>query len=266
MALGSTGKSHMSLLGILYKRALSEESRYWLYKMRHPGHFRHLRQRVSQHAKGDFSIQPFFEKKAIFVHITKAAGTSTALSLLGALPSHYTAWQYRVIFGRKAFNRYFKFTFVRNPWDRLYSAYSFLRNGGWDEQDHRWAEQNLPDSDDFNDFVLNWMTPEKLYSHIHFWPQSRFVLDRNGKLLVDYIGYFETIHEDFAEIAKRLDTDASLSHTNASPRMDYRSVYSSAAVQKVQELYREDIELFGYEFNGIKQKFANDIENPGHGV
>lgn len=256
----------MSALRTLYNRALSEESRYWLYKLRYPGHFRHLRERVNQHAKGDFSIRPFSEKKAIFVHITKAAGTSTALSLFGALPYHYTAWQYRVIFGRKAFNQYFKFTFVRNPWDRLYSAYSFLKNGGWDDQDRRWAEENLSDTNDFNDFVLNWLTTERLYSHIHFWPQSRFVLDHKGKLLVDYIGYFETINEDFAVIARRLNTEASLSHTNASPRKDYRSVYSAAAAQKVLELYREDVDLFGYEFDGIKQKCWAEINNPGQGV
>lgn len=244
----------MSVLRTLYNRVLSEERRYWLYKLRHPGQFEHLRQRVNQHPKGDFSIKPFSDKQAIFVHITKAAGTSTALSLFGALPYHYTAWQYRVIFGRKAFNQYFKFTFVRNPWDRLYSAFSFLKNGGWDENDRVWAEANLANIDDFNDFVLNWMTPDRLYSHIHFWPQSRFILDKNGKLLVDYIGYFETIEEDFAFLAKRLNPEASLSHTNASPRQDYRSVYSSAAVQKVKELYSQDIELLGYDFNGIQEK------------
>ena len=141
-----------------------------------------------------------------------------------------------------------------------------MKNGGWDDQDRRWAEENLSDTNDFNDFVLNWLTTERLYSHIHFWPQSRFVLDHKGKLLVDYIGYFETINEDFAVIARRLNTEASLSHTNASPRKDYRSVYSAAAAQKVLELYREDVDLFGYEFDGIKQKCWAEINNPGQGV
>ncbi len=244
----------MSVLRTLYNRAVPEESRYWLYRLRHPAHFKHLRRRVNHHAKGDFSIRGFAEREAIFVHITKAAGTSIALSLFGALPYHYTAWQYRVIFGRKAFNKYFKFTFVRNPWDRLYSAYSFLKNGGWDDKDKRWAEENLAHIDDFNDFVVNWLTPDRLYSHIHFWPQSRFVFDARGRLLVDYVGYFETITEDFAHIAHRVNPDAKLRHTNASPREDYRSVYSLAAIRRVAELYRDDISLFGYEFDGMKRK------------
>lgn len=244
----------MSVLRTLYNRALSEESRFWLYKLRHPSHFKQLRQGVNQHSKVDFSLRPFSEKQAIFVHITKAAGTSTALSLFGALPYHYTAWQYRVIFGRRAFDQYFKFTFVRNPWDRLYSAFSFLKNGGWDEKDKLWAEKNLANVSDFETFVLDWLTPERLNSHIHFWPQTRFILDVKGQLLVNYLGYFETFAEDFEIIARRVNPDATLRHTNASPRSDYRSVYSPKTIEKVGELYKNDIDLFGYEFDGLNRK------------
>ncbi len=244
----------MSVLRTVYNRALSAESRYWIYKLRHPKEFQHLRERVYRHPKADFSLKGCAEREAIFVHITKAAGTSIALSLFGALPYHYTAWQYRVIFGHKAFNRYFKFTFVRNPWDRLYSAYSYLNNGGWDEYDRRWAEKNLADVATFDEFVLDWLTPERLYSHIHLWPQNWFVLDAKDRLLVDYLGYFETIGEDFSLIASRVNPTASLKHTNASPRNDYRSVYSGDAIERVASLYGKDIALFGYQFDGLKRK------------
>ncbi|WP_051333530.1 sulfotransferase family protein [Aliagarivorans marinus] len=182
------------------------------------------------------------------MHITKSAGTSVALSLFGKLPYHYRAWEYRVIFGRRRFNQYFKFAFVRNPWDRLYSAYSYLKGGGWNDDDRAWSQQHLTDIDDFEQFVLEWLTPERLYAHIHFWPQSDFIYDEKGKLLIDYVGYFEDINTDFKQIAKQLGIHTDLSHTNKSQRQGYQDVYTPEAIAKVAKLYQQDIQRFGYEF------------------
>src|SRR5262249_28630742 len=154
------------------------------------------------------------------------AGTSVAKSLFGELPYHYTAWEYRVIFGRSDFNSYFKFAFVRNPWDRLYSAYSYLKDGGWNENDRIWAAENLAEISDFNVFVNEWLTPERLDAHIHFWPQSRFICDGAGRPLIDYLGYFEMIENDFNHVAKRMQVPATLEHVNASKRNDYQSAYN----------------------------------------
>lgn len=213
-----------------------------------------LKVQENRHHKAVFSLKGYTEREAIFVHITKAAGTSVALSLFGYLPYHYTAWQYRVIFGRKAFDHYFKFTFVRNPWDRLYSAYNYLKNGGWDENDRLWAEKHWADIATFEQFVLEWLTPERLDAHLHLRPQHYFLLDWRGKVLVDYLGYFETIDDDFSIIAAKVNPNASLTHTNASPRGGYQEAYSDQARDKVGRLYKRDIDLFGYEFEGVHRK------------
>lgn len=248
----------MSMFRNIYRHFLSEETRYWLYKLRHPDEFLRLKTGVNRHPKGNFSLRGYCEKQAIFVHITKAAGTSVASSLFGELPYHYTASQYRVIFGRKDFNRYFKFTFVRNPWDRLYSAYSYLKNGGWDDNDKAWSARNLAEINDFEQFVTQWLTADKLKSHIHFWPQSHFLLDAKGRVLVDYLGYFEEIDRDFKHIAARVNPAAVLARTNTSERGSYLDIYSPAAIAKVAELYAEDIELFGYRFDGYQRKRVED--------
>lgn len=237
----------------LYRRLLSDEARHWLYKLRHPAEFRELRRVVHPSPKGDFSLRKFDQHQCIFVHITKSAGTSVAKALFGELPYHYTATQYRVIFGRRDFSRYFKFAFVRNPWDRLYSAYSYLKGGGWDAKDKAWAEQHLTGIDDFNQFVTEWLTPARLDSHMHFWPQSRFICDRRGRPLIDYLGYFETIADDFDQIRRRLHIETTLPHTNASERIGYRSAYSPEAVEAVARLYPEDIARFGYHFDGFQR-------------
>lgn len=237
-----------------YRKLIPYELRYMLYKFRRPREFRELRQGIYPSEKGDFSLKPFDQYKCIFVHITKSAGTSVAKSLLGYLPSHYTATQYRVIFGRRQFEKYFKFAYVRNPWDRLYSAYCYLIGGGWNQQDKTWAKKHLSSVVDFNDFVLNWLSPERVYSHIHFWPQHRFVCDSKGYILLDYLAYFETIHQDFDAIAEKIGVQAKLGHENASNRQSYKSVYSADAINKVASIYQTDIDMFGYDFNGIKKR------------
>lgn len=232
----------------LYQKLLPYEWRYWLYKLRNPGEFSQLRKVVNPSPKGDFSLRSFDQNKCIFVHITKTAGTSVALSLFGELPYHYTAQQYRVIYGRKSFNDYYKFAFVRNPWDRLYSAFSYLKAGGWNEQDKKWAAQNLADIADFNTFVLQWFSPEKLYSHIHFWPQSDFICDRQGRPIIDDLYFFESIKHDYDIIREKISTGSELGHKNAVSKKSYSDIYTPEAIEKVRAIYHQDIKNFSYDF------------------
>lgn len=233
-----------------YQSLVTPEARYRLYRMRNPVAFRRLRQEANIHEKGVFSLRQYDARQAIFVHITKTAGTSVAKSLFGELPYHYTAWEYRVIFGRRDFGRYFKFAFARNPWDRLYSAFSYLKGGGWDDADAAWSSRHLGGIEDFNQFVLDWLSPDRITAHIHFRPQSWFLCDHEGRILVDYLGRYERLSQDFSHIAERVNPQAALINVNKSRRSDYRNAYSAAAIEKVGDLYRADIELLGYTFDG----------------
>ena len=210
-------------------------------------------------SKGTFSLRRFDEKQCIFVHVPKAAGTSVSLGLFGDLTHHYTAWQYRVIYGRRAFNRYFKFAFVRNPWDRLYSAFSYLRAGGWNAEDREFFDNNLSGLSGFEEFVSCWLSPANLDSHVHFQPQHTFVCDSSGRVLIDYLGYFETLADDYNYVTQFVVPMSELPKVNASPRSDYRTVYSSESRRRVNELYERDVALFGYDFEGIRSRKA--IEN-----
>ncbi len=239
-----------------YHGLVSPEARYWVYKLRNPQEFRRLREVVHPSPKGDFSLRSFDRLHCIFVHVTKAAGTAVAKTLFGELPYHYTAWQYRVIYGRRTFRRYFKFAFVRNPWDRLHSAYSFLASGGWNESDARWYEENLGHLSDFNSFVMDWLAPDRLHAHVHFWPQRDFLCDHRGRLLVDFLGHFETLHADFDHVARELGLTRSLARENASGKRDYRGVYTLEAREKVARLYAFDIRQFGYDFDGVREGAA----------
>lgn len=259
----------LSTIRQLYHDVVPDEWRFWIYKLRNQGEIQSIRTTVYSSEKGNFSLRSYDKYNCIFVHITKTAGTSVAKSLFGELPYHYRAFEYRVIYGHKTFRNYFKFAFVRNPWDRLLSSFKYLKSGGWNEDDRRWAEHNLHNVDSFEYFVCHWLTPERLDAHIHFWPQYRFVTDRKGKLIIDYLGYLETINDDFEKIAKHLAISAQLKHENATNKTDYRTQYTQAMIQRVAELYAKDIEMFGYEFEGIRKRrilWGNQLLNSSNRI
>jgi len=244
----------------LYHKLVPAERRKQLYKLRHPVQYRRLRTVVHPSPKGDFSLRPFDRHRCIFVHVTKTAGTSVATALFGYLPYHHTAIDYRVIYGRRTFDRYFKFAYVRNPWDRLYSAYRYLKNGGWDDKDRAWATAHLGRFYDFNTFVKTWLDRENMMRHVHFWPQSEFLCDAHGRLLIDYVAYFETLEQDFERIKARLGIDARMRQLNRSPRSSYLDAYDAEARAIVGQIYQEDIERFGYSFDGPIRRATPALE------
>jgi len=237
-----------TLLLSTYNAIVPRRLREAVYRQRHAERYRQLRTSVFPSPKGTFSLRRYDEMKAIFVHTPKAAGTSVAISIFGELPYHYTALEYRTIFGAADFGRYFKFTFVRNPWDRVLSAYSYLQRGGWNESDRQWAATNLAQYTSFEHFVLNGLPRSDIRSFMHFRPQEEFVCDWLGRPLVDFVGRFERLAEDFTDICGRIGVSAELQQTNPSDHLNYKDAFSRQMVAVVRRHYRSDIDLFRYDF------------------
>jgi hypothetical protein len=205
---------------------------------------------------GQYSLAPFDNRRAIFVHIPKTGGISVSTALFGNLAGGHTRIsEYRNIFDEKEFNQYYKFTFVRNPWDRLYSAYCFLKAGGINEDDSAWSVSHLSNIDTFEAFVMHFLNEDIIYTEVHLVPQYKFICDENGQTLVDFIGRFENIENDFNVIAKKIAPGAKLAHMNSSTKnraTNTNTIFTQAMRDKVAILYARDIELFGYQFdNGI---------------
>jgi hypothetical protein len=197
--------------------------------------------------------------RCIFIHVPKTAGKSI-LTLFG-LPElgvnykgelthledpydHIPSMRYAP---RPYFGEYFKFAFVRNPWDRLVSAFHYLNAGGANPQDLQFREQYLSAyGGDFRSFVQD--LPQFLKAK-HFMPQSRLVCDEDGRVLLDFVGRFEALDEGVALIAERTGLrGAAVPHTNASRHGRYTDYYDAATRQRVAEVYARDIRVFGYEF------------------
>lgn len=201
---------------------------------------------------GEYSYRPFDEQRCIFVHVPKTGGVSISRALFGSLAGgHATIRHYQMVFARREFDSYFKFAFVRNPWDRLYSAYRFLRAGGMTTRDAEWAERNLSVFSSFDDFVRHWVTPANIYLYDHFVPQVEFLrLPGQSAHILDFVGRFENLEQDFSQVCAKLGQNARLTHENRTDDTStaYRQAYSPEARYRVAVAYRDDIEALGYEF------------------
>ena len=197
------------------------------------------------------SFRPFIENRCIFVHIPKCAGISISHSLFGFnAGTHKTIKEYQIAFNAKEFNAFYKFTIVRNPWDRLLSAYRFLMLGGRNGFDKRWSETHLAKYPDFRAFVLNGLSEDEVLRWQHFRPQSDFLVDGAGNMPMDFIGRFETLDEDFQTIAKKLGKSVSLQVANktAGEKVRYKDAYDDEMMKRVAEVYQDDIRLLNYQF------------------
>ena len=192
-------------------------------------------------------LNAFYQTKTIFIHIPKTAGTSLVKSIYGDVSAegHRRMSFYEDIFTNKL-TKYFKFCFVRNPYDRLYSSYKFLQKGGMNKHDEKAFEMHLKKHTDFEDFVLNGLTKELMNEIIHFIPQTNFICNDKGLVLVDFIGKFENIKKDIVTLEEKLNLEIILPHLNSNKKDNYINVYTYKMMKKVKEFYKNDFEILGY--------------------
>lgn len=132
---------------------------------------------------------------------------------------------------------YFKFAFVRNPFDRFVSYCAFMtRANGAFERDPKGVMRHL----------LFKAPPRE---HILFRPQHELLVDAGGALLADFTGRVESMQADYDAACARIGiASAPLGKVNGSRRGAYRDYYDPELVEGVRAFYRRDLELFGYDF------------------
>jgi hypothetical protein len=150
---------------------------------------------------------------------------------------HLTLQQVRPFIGEETFSRYFKFAFVRNPFDRFVSYCAFMarKDGSFDRNPRQVMHQLL--------FRIRPM------HHVLFQPQHVFLTGENGELLTDDVGRVEDMQTCYDAMCRRIGIPSrALEQVNSSRRGSYRGYYDQRLIDGVRELYGRDLELFGYNF------------------
>ena len=224
-----------------------------------------------------------YSHRFIFIHIGKTGGMSMreVLRPLATEPEHfkihrppkmkgdrpnpmYTVWESMLLHAKardvqkelpaEVFNTFYKFAFVRNPWDLQVSMYHFiLREPG--ATGH--AEVKALGS--FEKFV-EWVAATP-----HPYPrgitklQSEMVTGADGRQLMDYIGHYETLGSDFRQITQAIGIQAELPHLNRSEHRDYRTYYNGYTREIVARTFATDIDAFEYTFDGYRKAVGEPV-------
>jgi hypothetical protein len=222
--------------------------------------------------------------KFLFVHIAKTGGTSIRDALwyykwtdpyripqflcsrLSALTGHRIGAKFprhaklvaaQEMLPRAVFEGLFKFAFVRNPWDLQVSSYHHIR---------RERPELIARVDGFEAF-LRWKfdpaRPPQYHADMSTELQSDYLIDLRGRSLIDFVGRYEFLAEDFAEACRRIGIRCpELPHARKAHdrQRDYRSYYNDATAQLIADHYRPDIERFGYRFDS---PLASNLDGAG---
>ncbi len=185
-----------------------------------------------------------------FIHIPRTGGTSISRSSLfkdSRYLGHRTIEELNTMMGDR-FSGAYKFTIVRNPWDRVVSTYHFLRDVT--EDDH-WFPSNrdyheLCRQVSFEDFCH--LLPEIYMDEIHLIPQIMWIY-HNGISYCDYIGKYCFLQNDFDHVCDKIGYPReTLLNLNKSTHEAYRTYYNSETRDIVGTLYWDSVKLFDYEF------------------
>jgi hypothetical protein len=203
-----------------------------------------------------------YSHKFLFVHLYKTAGNSitsalepyayrpgswrltnwpTWLSTPPRLlirekpPKHASAADLRELIPGEVFETFFKFAFVRNPWDWQLSLYHYILGQPGDKMFAHVSSLGSFDA------YMRWRATT-------YRTQSSMICDVAGNSLVDFVGRVENVQDDFAEICRRIGVKVPLEHRNKSRHAHYRECYTDETREIAARIYAEDIERFGYSF------------------
>lgn len=213
--------------------------------------------------------------KVIFIHIQKAGGssiqklfealdpeleTTIAIDEAKNRPKHCFASDVEEVIGSEQFREYYTFSVVRNPFDRLVSWYWMLKLRSFEEENPYVIETpgdkvNFALIDElnrsaksFDEFVELPRDHGKGLFERFFFNQLDYVSDDTG-VSVNKILRFESLANDFSELASDLGISKQLPHMNKTPRKgDYREYYNDTTRQIIEQRYARDLAYFNYTF------------------
>jgi hypothetical protein len=188
------------------------------------------------------------EKKLIFIHIPKNAGTSIIKAMgVENLFMDKTIEEYKEHYG-DYWNEYKKFTVVREPIDRFISAYKFARmkESGWfsatgEEGLEKHHHYELCNKMNINEYISYLYKNPKEFNR---WiiPQTFIISNKNGEREIDYYVRYENLLEDL----QKIDIDK-IEKLNSSQIKDEKSIeLTKKSKNMLYYIYDIDYQNFSY--------------------
>lgn len=194
-------------------------------------------------------------KKFIFLAFNKTASTSIEHALLPYQNRLYSKWlrlryerhyhkpifkhipAYRLkkIVWKHHWNNFFKFAVVRNPWERVISHYVTTEYAN---------NTTYPEPLAFEKWVLE--GKKGIFSGKK--TMLDFIMDENGKLLIDFVARYENLENDLLVLENQTGIKIDIPHLNTSRRNHYKRYYTEASLDKINTFVNEDARHFGYVF------------------
>lgn len=185
-----------------------------------------------------------------------------SLGLCSSIGKHSSAQEILNVIDPYLFQKSFKFSFVRNPWDQVVSFYNHLRKPLYLPQ-YKGKLLNPYNACktalecDFPTWVIEIYERRQSQDEMfrtnnpvdHFKNQHEWLYSLDGEMLVDYIGKYESLSKDLEIIGKRIGIDfSSIPIKNKSQRRNYREYYDSTTKDIIGSFFLKDIQLFNYNF------------------
>jgi len=185
--------------------------------------------------------------KFIFIHIQKTAGTSIS-SVLDSyceesypLMKHASAVKIQEKFGSDVWSEYFKFSFIRNPYERLLSWYNMIDKSRGNSNPNPFHAQIQKNIHSFGDFIMQ----KKDFINDSKLPRQRITqfqkISNNGEVIIDFVGRYENINKDFSHICRKLNIpEIELPIINKFDHQNYINYYTKEMVDEVNSFAYDD--------------------------
>ena len=202
---------------------------------------------VKKYANPFHKAYVYEDYRAIYFPIAKVASSNIKAHFFTNIsepPKRLVRIQYN------RYENYFKFGFVRNPYDRLVSCYTDKTIRKPNNKFIARYDGRFYGGMSFSAFVRAVATlPPSIFDQ-HLATQSS-TLFNNGKLLVDFVGKFENLNSDLLVVARAIGCDADVlpeAGNKSRGRTDYQSYYDEETRSIAEKIYRDDLENFDYQF------------------
>ena len=219
--------------------------------------------------------------KKLYIRLAKTGSTSLSAAFGKDVVEVTPSIKYEKIYRKHKYD--FRFTFVRNPYDRMVSAYLMTTRSNLAEEHYLAMNKEDILNISFNEFIRKVIRLRNMHQelgiekknniHLRPWKNKRdisknksgydayWLLAHTEAMVdsieyftslesIDFIGKYETLSEDYARLGRHIQLSRNLEHLNASSsRKKYAEYYDNESIELVTQMYKRDLEAFEYQFD-----------------